>query len=157
LEGARLLARSDPADDRLEGVLNRAHELAKFGLGEARQAIGMLRDDELPQISRLASLATAFQADTGVPCQLTTTGPPRELSSGAVLTLYRATQEALSNVRKHAHPDRVDVRLDYQPAEVVLTVEDIEAAHGERDAAPGTADGSGYGLTGMRERAALLG
>jgi signal transduction histidine kinase len=151
LEGARLLARSDPADDRLEGVLERAHQLASCGLSEARQAIGMLRDDELPGIPRLASLATAFEADTGVPCLFTTTGQPRELGSAVGLTLYRVTQEALTNVRKHARPHRVDIRVDYQPAEVLLAVED------EGGGAASAPDGGGYGLTGMRERAGLLG
>jgi signal transduction histidine kinase len=160
LEGARLLARSDPADDRLEGVLARAHQLASAGLSEARQAIGMLRGDELPGIPRLASLATDFEADTGVPCPFTTTGQPRELGSAARLTLYRVTQEALTNVRKHARPHRVEVRLDYQPAEVLLAVEDTcgdgRGAPRADGGAP-RADGGGYGLTGMRERAELLG
>ena len=48
LEGARLLAVSNPADERLAGTIDRAHELAKSGLDEARRAIGMLRDEELP-------------------------------------------------------------------------------------------------------------
>ena len=48
LEGARLLALASPADERLAGTIDRAHELAKNGLDEARRAIGMLRDDELP-------------------------------------------------------------------------------------------------------------
>jgi DNA-binding NarL/FixJ family response regulator len=48
LEGARLLALSDPADGRLAATIDRAHQLARSGLDEARRAIGMLRDDELP-------------------------------------------------------------------------------------------------------------
>ena len=67
LEGARLLALSDPADDRLAGTIDRAHELAKSGLEEARRAIGMLRDDELPGPDQLAALTAAFEADAGVP------------------------------------------------------------------------------------------
>ena len=74
LEGARLLALSDPADGRLAGTIDRAHELAKSGLDEARRAIGMLRDDELPGPDRLAALAAAFEADTGIPCRYTETG-----------------------------------------------------------------------------------
>ena len=69
------------------------------------------------------------------------------------LALYRVTQEALTNVRKHARPDQVEVRLEYLPDQVSLAVEDV-AAHPV--AAPATCDG-GYGLTGMRERAELLG
>ena len=52
LEGARLLAVSDPGDERLAGTIDRAHELARSGLDEARRAIGMLRDDELPAARR---------------------------------------------------------------------------------------------------------
>lgn len=57
-------------------------------------------------------------------------------------------------MRKHAHPDRVEVRLDYLPREVILEVEDFSARTAE-PAAPAVP--SGYGLTGMRERAELLG
>ena len=76
LEGARLLALANPADERLAGTIDRAHELAKSGLDEARRAIGMLRDDELPGPDRLAVLTGAFQADAGVPARFASSGPP---------------------------------------------------------------------------------
>ncbi len=164
LEGARLLALADPADARLADTIDRAHELAKNGLDEARHAIGMLRDDELPGPDRLAALAEAFQADNGVPCQFTSSGSPGDLASPVRLALYRVTQEALTNVRKHARPDRIEVRLDYLPREITLAVEDFRAA-GPAQSAPKSSSASsatpavrsGYGLTGMRERAELLG
>ena len=178
LEGARLLALSDPADGRLAATIDRAHQLAKNGLDEARRAIGMLRDDELPGPDKLAALARSFQADTGLSCQYTETGNPVELRSAVKLALYRVTQEALTNIRKHAHPERVEVRLDYQRDGVSLAVEDFAVPDdlpapaalvpegttvlaGPYPPAPpaGTLDasGGGYGLTGMRERAELLG
>jgi signal transduction histidine kinase len=178
LEGARLLALADPADARLADTIDRAHELAKNGLDEARHAIGMLRDDELPGPDRLAALTEAFQADTAVPCRFTSSGVAGDLASPVRLALYRVAQEALTNVRKHARPDGIEVRLDYLPHEVVLAVEDfqdaarVEAAADFQDApeAKGAvassasstpsaprAVPSGYGLTGMRERAELLG
>jgi signal transduction histidine kinase len=153
LEGARLLALASPADERLAGTIDRAHELAKNGLDEARRAIGMLRDDELPGPDRLAALTAAFQADTGVPARFSSSGTPRDLASAVRLALYRVTQEALTNVRKHARPERVEVRLDYLPDELHLTVEDV----GVPATAPPAGSGGGYGLTGMRERAELLG
>jgi signal transduction histidine kinase len=152
LEGARLLALASPADERLAGTIDRAHELAKNGLDEARRAIGMLRDDDLPGPDRLAALTAAFQADTGVPARFSSSGTPRELASAVRLALYRVTQEALTNVRKHARPERVEVRLDYLPDEVHLAVEDVGVP-----AAPPAGSEGGYGLTGMRERAELLG
>jgi len=153
LEGARLLAVSNPGDERLAGTIDRAHELARSGLDEARRAIGMLRDDELPGPDRLAALTAAFQADTGVPARFSSSGTPRELASAVRLALYRVTQEALTNVRKHARPERVEVRLDYLPDQVSLEVEDV----GVPASAPPAGSEGGYGLTGMRERAELLG
>ena len=158
LEGARLLALSDPADGRLAATIDRAHQLARSGLDEARRAIGMLRDDELPGPDKLAALARSFEADTGIPCQYTEAGDPAELRPAVRLALYRATQEALTNIRKHAHPERVEVRLEYLRDEVSLAVEDYAAT--DDKPAPALAigeSGGGYGLTGMRERAELLG
>jgi signal transduction histidine kinase len=157
LEGARLLAVSNPGDERLAGTIDRAHELARNGLDEARRAIGMLRDDELPGPDRLAALTGSFQADTGVPARFASSGSPRELASAVRLALYRVTQEALTNVRKHARPSRVEVSLQYLDDELTLTVEDFSANPARPPEPPPTSPGGGYGLTGMGERAALLG
>ncbi len=154
LEGARMLAAGDPGDPRLPGVIERAHHLGKSGLEEARRAIGMLRDDELPGPERLAGLAAQFQEFSGVPCQFTVSGQAYELPSEAGLAVYRVAQEALTNITKHACPERVAVHLRYEPRGTRLTVEDF-AMNGEPPRAAG--DYSGYGLTGMRERAELLG
>jgi signal transduction histidine kinase len=198
LEGARLLAIEDSASSRLTDTIERAHHLAKSGLQEARRAIGMLRDEELPGPERLAGLAAEFQRDSGLPCAFTVTGEPRDLDPEARLALYRAAQEALTNVRKHSRAGRVEIRLGYEPDGTRLTVEDFgprrslvtaPAAGAPVASAPaagaatatgsaaGPADGvdpaglvpgadsgdgtegsgRGYGLTGMRERAELLG
>jgi signal transduction histidine kinase len=154
LEGARMLVAGNPSDPRLPGVIERAHYLGKSGLEEARRAIGMLRDDELPGPKRLAGLAAQFQEASGVPCQFTVSGRAYELPSEAALAVYRVAQEALTNITKHACPERVEVHLGYEPCRTCLTVEDF-AMNGERPHV--AADGSGYGLTGMRERAELLG
>ena len=55
------------------------------------------------------------------------------------LALYRVTQEALTNIRKHAHPERVEVRLEYLRDGVSLAVEDFVAA--QDNSAPGAARG----------------
>ena len=153
LEGARLLAERADTDPQIADAIGRAQRLAKTGLEEARRAIGMLRGDALPGPERLAELAAEFEADTGIACAFTVDGAQRALRSDGQLTVYRVAQEALTNIRKHANPDRVELRLVFQPAGTELTVEDHRVA-GER---PPPGDGSGYGLTGMRERAELLG
>jgi signal transduction histidine kinase len=154
LEGARMLVADRPSDPRLPAVIERAHHLGKSGLEEARRAIGMLRDDELPGPERLARLAAQFQEVSGVPCQFMVSGQAYELPSEAGLAVYRVAQEALTNITKHACPERVEVRLGYEPSGARLTVENF-AMNGEAPRV--TDDGSGYGLTGMRERAELLG
>jgi signal transduction histidine kinase len=152
LEGARMLAAGDPADPRLAQALDRAHQLGKTGLDEARRAIGTLRDDELPGPERLATLAADFEQHRGIPCRYTVTGAAHPLRPEARLALYRVAQEALTNVTKHAQPDRVELRLAYEPSATRLAVEDFART-------PPSANGGsgGYGLTGMRERAELLG
>mgnify|MGYP001791433513 FL=1 len=109
--------------------------------------------DALPGAGRSADLAADVQSDSGVPGLLTVTGVQSDLGPDSRLTLYRVAQEALTNIRKHARPGRVDPRLDYEEGGVRLSVEDRNA---DGDL-PAPGDGTGYGLTGMRERAELLG
>jgi signal transduction histidine kinase len=155
LEGARMLAAEDPTDPRLPAAIDRAHHLGKSGLEEARRAIGMLRDDDLPGPELLSELALQFQQDLGIPCRFSVSGEAHELASEARLALFRVAQEALTNITKHAHPDRVELRLAHEDHATRLTVEDFAESGGEGPRVQGPS--SGYGLTGMRERAELLG
>jgi signal transduction histidine kinase len=151
LEGARMLAVDNPADPRLPAAVERAHQLGRSGLEEARRAIGTLRDEELPGPERLTELARQFEEDRGVSCVVTVSGEPRPLGSEARLALYRVAQEALTNVAKHATgTSSVAITLAYSRSAVRLTVEDVGLA-------PDMSGAGGYGLTGMRERAELLG
>ncbi len=152
LEGALLLAGQGSADPRVGDAIERAHRLAKTGLEEARRAIGMLREDALPGPERLPSLAAEFEADSGVPCRVSVTGQVRDLGTDGRLTLYRVAQEALTNVRKHAQAGRVEIRLTYEASGIRLAIEDFD----RRGALPAPYQGTGYGLTGMKERAELI-
>jgi signal transduction histidine kinase len=156
LEGARMLSTQPDANGRLPSALERAHHLARAGLEEARRAIAALRDNDLPGADRLERLAADFENDAQVPTRLEVTGTPRTLDPEASLALYRVAQEALTNARKHGSPQRVELRIAYEPGGTRLTVGD----HGTTGAAAvpdGIPAGGGYGLTGMRERAELLG
>jgi signal transduction histidine kinase len=159
LEGARLLARDRGSDPEVVEAIERAHHLAAGGLSEARQAIGALRGDELPGPERLPELADAFRETADAGCAVTVEGEPRELSSEARLAVYRTAQEALTNVRRHSAADRVEIALRYADDGTTLVVQDH--GPGAPVTVPGVANGAGggggYGLTGMRERAELLG
>jgi signal transduction histidine kinase len=152
LESTRLLARDRDTDAEVVRSLDSAHHLAAQGLDEVRRAIAAARGDELPGPERLPDLAKAFEQHSGVPVALAVTGEPRELASDARLAIYRTAQEALTNVRRHSTAESVDVRLDYRSDATVLAVEDHAAGP-----PPPVPIGGGYGLTGMRERAELLG
>ncbi len=159
LEGARMLARSRGADPELQGAIERAHQHATAGLDEARAAIEALRGDDLPGPERLSAMAEGFAAEQDVDCRLEVRGEPRPLASEARLAIYRTAQEALTNVRKHADPNRVDLRLDYSGDGTRLEIAD-HGNDGDGDGAcerPLSDAGAGYGVSGMRERAELLG
>src|SRR3954469_11189968 len=159
LEGARLLARDRRADPEVVASIERAHHLAAGGLAEARQAIGALRGDELPGPERLPALADAFRESSDATCRFDVSGEPRELGSEARLALYRTAQEALTNVRRHSAADRVEIALRYADEGTTLVVRDFgPGAPVTVVGGSNVADGvGGYGLTGMRERAELLG
>jgi signal transduction histidine kinase len=151
LEGARLLAQDRGSDPDVIAAVERAHHLAAEGLSEARDAIGALRGEELPGPERLQHLADGYAGD----CRVTVNGSPRELGSEARLAVYRTAQEALTNVLRHSAADRVEIVLTYEDGGTRLVIQD----HGPGApvaVGPGT-PGGGYGLTGMRERAELLG
>jgi signal transduction histidine kinase len=156
LETTRLLARDRNTDGDVTRAIDQAHHLAATGLEEARRAIATERGDALPGPERIGLLADAFGEQSGLPVAVEVRGEPRELSPEARLAMYRTAQEALTNVRRHATPDRVEVHLDYLPESTVLVVEDHAPAGTPTPVMLGTA-ANGYGLTGMRERAELLG
>lgn len=158
LESTRLLAHDRGVDADVSRAIDQAHGLAASGLDEARRAISTARGDAMPGPERVQSLAEAVAEQSGLPVTVDVQGEPRELPADARLAVYRTAQEALTNVRRHATPDRIEVRLDYRPDVVALVVEDhgTGAAVAADSGAVGSA-GAGYGLTGMRERAELLG
>ena len=153
LEGARLLARDRDTDPEVVAAIERAHHLAADGLDEARAAIGALRGEAMPGPERLRVLAEGF----GDRARVTVTGEPRPLASEARLAIYRTAQEALTNVTRHSDADRVELRLAYEPEGTRLIVEDTGAALPVPAGPDRNPAHPGYGITGMRERAELLG
>jgi signal transduction histidine kinase len=160
LEGARLLALDRDVDSAVIAAIGRAHRHAASGLDEARAAIKALRGDSVPGPDRLEDLIEEMRAH-GIECTLEIGGEPRHLPSEAALAVFRTAQEALTNVRKHAEEaERVAIRLDYDPDGVQLIVTD-SAGDGVEPGVPQSAAlagaGAGYGVSGMRERAELIG
>ena len=123
---------------------------------EMRHMLGVLRrdDDEIglapqPSLRDLDTLVEQVR-HAGLDVDVRVEGEPRPLPAGLDLSAYRIVQEALTNALKHAAPAHVDVAVRYLDDRIVLVVVD----DGTRTV-PGR--GTGNGLVGMRERAALFG
>jgi signal transduction histidine kinase len=97
----------------------------------------------------LAALAVQV-TEAGLPVEVTIEGEETELPPGVDLSAFRIVQEALTNALKHAGPATAHVVVRYGEDELELEIVDT---------GPGAeaGDGSGHGLVGMRERAALYG
>ena len=154
LEGARKLAEREQASAPVRAAIDRAGELVRDGLANARQAVGALRGEELPGVGQLESLVAAFKNDTNGDVRLAIEGSPRLLAADASLALYRGAQEALTNISRYAPGAGTSVVLRYESGRTVLTVENVLAAR----ATEGLAGvGGGKGLAGLRERAERVG
>jgi signal transduction histidine kinase len=161
LNTAELLGRKGDADvetmARMLEQVTRAQRIARDGLADTRRAISALRGDELPGPALLDRLVRQTSEATGMHATLTLTGEQRPLPPEIGLALYRTAQEALINSAKYAgRGGSAELRLAYSPDSVELEIEDVRSP----DAAPPQSQGltfGGYGLTGMRERAELLG
>jgi signal transduction histidine kinase len=162
LECARLLLAERSDNPLLPATIERAQRLAHLGLTETRRAVGALRGDHLPSPAELARLAADFERECDTACELRVAGEPVPLAAEAQLALYRTAQEALTNVRKHAAATHVRLELRYDAAGTQLTIEDEAPStpddnHSAGNDSAQSAVAGGYGLVGMRERAALLG
>ncbi len=153
LEATRLTAITTAAGASLVGQITHAHKLTCIGVLNARRAMAMLRDDELPGPASLPGLVSDTAGALGIPITLEEDGAPVALEADGGLMLYRVVQEALANVAKHAgRGARVTVRLAWSDGGVEVSVVDS----GGDGAGAGLPSG-GFGLTSMAERAALKG
>jgi signal transduction histidine kinase len=135
--------------------IGRAGVFTREGLADARRAILALRDDAAPLPGQLSALAQEAHADGDVPVDFRVTGSPRTVGAEVGLAAYRTAQEALTNARKHAPGQPVRLCLEFSATEIAVRV--VNPPPAVSDGGPLAATGGGYGLTGLRERAALGG
>jgi signal transduction histidine kinase len=140
--------------------LERALSLVDEGMRSIRNVTETLRPtvlDDLGLIPALRSLAISFEGQCGIEVTLEAPDEPPVLSQDAELALFRAMQEALSNVARHARARRVWVALGYRDGALALDVRD-DGQGAERPLDPERLQREGHmGLAGMRERIASLG
>jgi len=147
LQGARKLADRERAVPPLRDAIDRASELVKSGLVNARQAVGALRGDALPTVSQLPALIESYKADMNLDVTLRIDGQERTLSADSSLALYRGAQEALTNVARYAPSACTTVTMRYEPDRTKLSVDNGASATPPREGMGGS-----RGLDGWRER-----
>lgn len=152
LEGAHKLIARDP--EKAAHMVETVRREVTEGLAELRSTVAVLRaplDGNLSLAAAVTRLATRFQEATGVAVALALPPALPPMTPDQRQALYRAVQEALTNVQRHAHARHVAVRFQVDAGALRATVED------DGTGLPADAAARGYGLRGLRERAEALG
>jgi signal transduction histidine kinase len=136
---------TDPAlKNRLDGLVT----LARQALFDVRNYIidlrPLLRDEER-LTSALEHQAREFTSASGLPVAVEVTGREEQLPAGLSAALYRIAQEGLANVFRHSHATKAELRLTFDPDQVILEIRD--------DGVGLAAAKPGRGLQHMEERA----
>ncbi len=139
-------------DEALQAIRD-AKLAASEALHDVRRSVAALRDPD-----ERFSLRTALQALSermtaqGLTVELTINGDERHTSPMTLMALYRATQEGLTNVQRHAGATRVEIELSYGEQEVRLRLHDNGRGFDPRIAETA----GGFGLQSIRERLELV-
>jgi len=137
------------------GHVHRARELARESLREARRSVHALRPQALekaPFADALEAIIKNTAAGTALRTEFRITGKPRELARLVEENLLHIGQEALTNSLKHAHATKFQAQLSFNPDAVYLELQDNGDGFNV-----GNANGGGFGLIGMKERAEQIG
>ena len=145
--------------DRAQGAMRQAVEQIEHEIANLRAIITELRPaalDELGLRTAIEALLDRHREQSGFVLvgELALPGPSageERLDGDLETTVYRMVQEALTNVAKHARAEHVRVAIGVADGELRIEVQDDGAGFD-----PDAAD-EGFGLAGMRERAALAG
>jgi signal transduction histidine kinase len=140
--------------DRFDAALAELRELVTVTLQDVRRLAVELRPkalDDFGLVPALERLTSTFAEQTGIETHLESRLPEERLSGEVETVLYRVVQEALTNVVKHAHAQRVSIVLHAKPDSVIAVIEDDGRGFRADEDSP-----DGMGLLGMRERVALV-
>jgi signal transduction histidine kinase len=136
-----------------------ARASARYALREVRGSVRTLRGLEPPAPLSAMLAGFARQAGAGEPhVTVTVTGEEAGVDAATRTVLFRAAQEALTNARRHSGARRISVSVTVDDREARLVVTDDGRGFDPTPRElPGRAARDGFGLLGMRERAALAG
>jgi signal transduction histidine kinase len=153
LEGAQRLIPTKP--DQASQMIATMRDELKNALADLRRTVTALRSpiaDNIPLESALLTLSQSFQQNTGLATHFAAASNLPELPEPYRLAFYRAAQEGLTNIQRHANAQNAWVNLESDDKKITLTIlDDGKGMDGL------TEKGSGVGLIGLGERASQLG
>ena len=150
----RIAAVTEDAPPELRAQLEETKHLADQAMGELLDLARQLRPSALDDHGLVAALTTHVRdLDRRGPARVTFWADSRmgEPSPDAQVVVYRVAQEALVNAARHSGATRIEVNLEPRDSRVRLEVSDNGSGFAFAD------EGKGLGLSGMRERALLVG
>ncbi len=160
LQGAQRLESKNPkmAAESISDAL----ALAQESMREARRSVLNLRPvalDEQPLEEAIESHLQRMAVEADLDSKFVLQGIPIRLSDDIEQHLYRISQEALTNIKRHADATKVEITMSYEPHEVVLTISDDGIGIDEGQVLNGSPNQShhGFGLLGIQERVRLIG
>ncbi len=152
LEAAKEMLEAGGCDARTH--IDRAQELARLGLAEARRSVWALRPQILEQdglVVGLSRTAAETTSNTAITCRFLVKGAPVVLIPSVEDHLFRIAQEGVANVLRHARANSLTITLEFVPGQIQLQLTD-DGQGFDTQAIP-----QGYGLIGMRERTSSIG
>jgi signal transduction histidine kinase len=147
-----------PEDTPARRYLDLARRMARHSLTEARRSVMDLRASALEGqdlASAIQSGTLLLTAGSGVEVAVDVSGPVTELPEHMEQHLLRITQEAVTNVLKHAGARNIWVKVQVEPHKLYLRIVDDGRGFDQQDVF--SSRGGHFGLIGMRERAERLG
>jgi signal transduction histidine kinase len=156
LDGA--LAAPFPAES--EPAIRKARDLAARTLEEVHRLMIDLRPsalDDLGLVAAIKSYASKTLEPLGVAVRYELEPLPGDLPGGMPTALFRATQEAVNNVARHAMADNVLVQTGYEDGRIRIEVEDDGRGFEPDEIMDPSDQGRGLGILGMRERIEIFG
>lgn len=134
--------------------------LAREGLAEARRLVWAERPAQLegaPLSLAIEAVTSRIAKEAGLAIERVVSDDVDELPAAVQTLVLRAVQEALANVRKHARATSAVVTVSTSDDVVAVDVNDDGVGFDEHLARAPRANGAGFGLRGLRERAVALG
>jgi len=149
IQAARAVASNDRirADQMMEKAQNQTQE----ALADVRQSVAALRSplDGHQSLSEMIRGLLEGARSSGIDSEFIITGDERNINAQSRWTLYRASQEGISNVCRHANASHMWIKLDYtDPNQILLKVEDDGIGVSQLT--------EGFGLLGLKERVHIV-